>query len=184
MAMVVWHRRDLRLHDQAALYHAWIRDPQVIPVFIFDPAILARDDTSPGRVQFLLDCLKVLDQRYRERGSNLVIRTGDPVSVLAELVQESGATKVVWNQDVEPFAKERDQRVTAALGSQICESWQDMLLHAPHEILTQGSQPYCNGSRPGGCLPGQRFCPWWSSWRDSGSGSSLMGDPQAGAGQR
>ncbi len=152
MAVVVWHRRDLRLHDQAALYHAWIRDPQVIPVFIVDPAILTRDDTSPGRVQFLLECLKVLDQRYRERGSRLVIRTGDPVQVLGELVQESGATKVVWNQDVEPFAKERDQRVTAALGSQICETWQDMLLHAPCEILTQGSQPY------------SVYGPFWRNW--------------------
>ena len=33
---LVWLRRDLRLHDNAALYHAFKSGRPVLPVFIFD----------------------------------------------------------------------------------------------------------------------------------------------------
>ncbi|MEN9239195.1 MAG: deoxyribodipyrimidine photo-lyase [Thermostichales cyanobacterium SZTDM-1c_bins_54] len=160
MAVILWHRRDLRLHDNAALYHAWQRDPQVIPVFILDPQILGREDTGPGRVQFLLDCLRVLDHHYQQRGSRLVIRRGDPALVLAQLLAASGAREVVWNQDVEPFAIERDRRVMHHLGAGICRSFQDMLLHGPEEIVTQGGQPY------------SVYGPFWRNWI-----SQPKGDP-------
>ncbi|HRO18197.1 MAG TPA: deoxyribodipyrimidine photo-lyase, partial [Ferruginibacter sp.] len=34
---ICWFRRDLRLYDHAALYHALLSDNKVLPVFIFDP---------------------------------------------------------------------------------------------------------------------------------------------------
>jgi deoxyribodipyrimidine photo-lyase len=40
MISVCWLRRDLRLHDNAALFHALQSGFPVLPVFIFDDAIL------------------------------------------------------------------------------------------------------------------------------------------------
>ncbi|HMR44573.1 MAG TPA: deoxyribodipyrimidine photo-lyase, partial [Saprospiraceae bacterium] len=37
---VFWFRRDLRLEDNAGLYHALKNGRQVLPVFIFDKNIL------------------------------------------------------------------------------------------------------------------------------------------------
>ncbi|MDO8992262.1 MAG: deoxyribodipyrimidine photo-lyase, partial [Daejeonella sp.] len=39
---ICWLRRDLRLNDQAALYHALMSNYPVLPVFIFDPGILKK----------------------------------------------------------------------------------------------------------------------------------------------
>ncbi|GAB4211124.1 MAG: deoxyribodipyrimidine photo-lyase, 8-HDF type [Synechococcales cyanobacterium] len=162
MAVIFWHRRDLRVHDNVGLYHARQRDPQVIPVFIFDPQILKRPDTGAGRVQFMLDCLRVLDQRYRQLGSRLIVRFGDPVNELVNLVQATQAKAVLWNEDHEPFARHRDQRVEQALkhvGIPSVSS-QDQLLHAPADVLTQAQQPY------------SVYGPFWRNW------SSLpKGDP-------
>jgi hypothetical protein len=38
--LLMWFRRDLRVDDNAALYHALKRLPQVVCVFVFDKAIL------------------------------------------------------------------------------------------------------------------------------------------------
>ena len=51
---VVWLRRDLRLEDHAALYHALKGEYPVLPVFIFDTNILNRlEDKADKRVQFI-----------------------------------------------------------------------------------------------------------------------------------
>ena len=38
---IIWFRRDLRLYDNAALFHALKDSNQVFPVFIFDIQILS-----------------------------------------------------------------------------------------------------------------------------------------------
>ena len=51
-----WFRRDLRLHDNAAVYHALQSGLQVIPIFIFDKNILDElDDRADKRVQFIFN---------------------------------------------------------------------------------------------------------------------------------
>ena len=37
---IIWFRRDLRLSDNAALYHALQSNHPVVPIFIFDKNIL------------------------------------------------------------------------------------------------------------------------------------------------
>ena len=74
--LIVWLRRDLRVHDNAALHEACRQAEQVIPLFVLDPAILGRADTGAARVAFLLDALRVLDGSLQVRGGRLVLRTG------------------------------------------------------------------------------------------------------------
>ncbi|NJM26838.1 MAG: deoxyribodipyrimidine photo-lyase, partial [Bacteroidia bacterium] len=48
---VFWFRRDLRLTDNAALYHALTEHDTVLPLFIFDRHILGQlEDSSDRRV--------------------------------------------------------------------------------------------------------------------------------------
>ena len=37
---IFWFRRDLRLHDNVALYHALQSEEKILPIFIFDKDIL------------------------------------------------------------------------------------------------------------------------------------------------
>ncbi|MEP6845963.1 MAG: deoxyribodipyrimidine photo-lyase, partial [Panacibacter sp.] len=49
---LMWFRRDLRLHDNAALYHALKSNHPVVPVFIFDKNILDDlEDKKDRRVE-------------------------------------------------------------------------------------------------------------------------------------
>ena len=64
---LVWYRRDLRMQDHEPLYWA-ARRGGVIPVFVFDRALLLHPETGAGRVQFMLSCLAALDKDLKSRG--------------------------------------------------------------------------------------------------------------------
>lgn len=108
MRTLVWLRRDLRLHDHPALHAA---APDAICCFVADPALLR----GRARERWMLDALRVLDADLRERGSALVVRAGDPASVLPVLAHEAGAEAVAWTSDVSPYARRRDLAVSDAL---------------------------------------------------------------------
>ncbi len=152
--ILVWHRRDLRVHDNMALHDAVQRGGDVIPVFIIDPRILSRPDTAAARVSFMVNSLQTLQDRYTQLGGSFIVRQGDPVEVLPQLCRESGAETVMWNQDVEPYAIERDRHVEEALKADgvAVVTHQDMLLHGHGEILTQGGDIY------------SVYTPFWRNW--------------------
>ena len=112
---IVWFRRDLRVHDLPALATA-VEAGAVVPCFIFDERLLTGGRfVSPTRVRFMLGCLEELRGSLRERGSDLILRYGEPESALPEVAAETGAGHVHWTHDVSPWAKRRDERVEEAL---------------------------------------------------------------------
>ena len=52
-----WFRRDLRLDDNVGLYHALKSEFPVIPLFIFDEAILDSLPKDDARVGFIHESL-------------------------------------------------------------------------------------------------------------------------------
>lgn len=114
---IVWFRRDLRISDHAPLRRAALRGA-VIPVFILDRALLHHPETAPARVAFMLECLKSLDQNLRERGGRLIVRYGDPVEVLPQLVRETAAEGIYSYIDYERiYGRVRDARLNQALAA-------------------------------------------------------------------
>ncbi|WP_287129129.1 deoxyribodipyrimidine photo-lyase [Candidatus Cyanaurora vandensis] len=154
MTILVWHRRDLRLQDNPALAQAVQTGAAVVSVFIFDSAILTLTDIAPIRVQFLLDSLGVLAENYRRIGGQLVLRQGDPVAVLLDLARETQATALYFNEDIEPFAQVRDQRVHTAFQEQgiAVQRCCEIMLHGPDEVLTGQGKSY------------GVFGPYWRNW--------------------
>jgi deoxyribodipyrimidine photo-lyase len=113
---LLWFRRDLRLADHPALTLAARDYERVVPVFVFDDALLRGRFASGPRTGFMLGCLRELDAALRQRGSGLVVRHGRPEDELVALAGEAGADAVLWTSDVAPYARARDARVSAALG--------------------------------------------------------------------
>ncbi|MCY7282752.1 MAG: DNA photolyase family protein [Cyanobacteria bacterium CAN_BIN43] len=115
---IVWFRRDLRVSDHAPLYRAVLRG-SVIPVFVFDRALLHHPETAPARVAFMLDCLHHLDQDLRQRGGRLILRYGDPVEVLPQLIRETQADGIYAYVDYERiYGRVRDARLNQELAQQ------------------------------------------------------------------
>ncbi|MBF2083158.1 FAD-binding domain-containing protein [Thermoleptolyngbya sp. C42_A2020_037] len=152
--ILFWHRRDLRIADNVGLSEGRLRSAKVIGVFCLDPGLLQRDDVAPVRVAYLLGCLQDLQTRYAKAGSQLLILHDDPVKAMPRLANALGAQSVYWNRDVEPYGRERDRQVAAALkeaGIEYQAFW-DQLLHDPKSILSGSGTPYTV------------YTPFWKNW--------------------
>ena len=146
--VLFWHRRDLRLADNLGLAAAAEISPAVTGVYVLDPQVITPPEhlppMAPARLWFLVESLIELQQRWREAGSRLLILEGDPVTVLPQLAERIGAEAVLWNRDVEPYARERDRQVAKRLqadGRRVVVDW-DQLLIAPELLKTGGGDPY------------------------------------------
>lgn len=108
---LLWFRRDLRLRDHPALARAAQRG-FVIPVFILDPSLLHHPETGSARVDFMLECLRSLDQELRQRGGYLILRYGQPEQILPELIRQTGADGIYALEDIERiYGRVRDYRI-------------------------------------------------------------------------
>ena len=106
--IIHWFRRDLRLHDNTALTAAaQASGGAVVPVFVLDDAILQGRWASPARSAWLLESLRALDAELRARGSQLVLRRGEPLAELLAVAKTCGAQGVYWNRDYTPCASTR-----------------------------------------------------------------------------
>lgn len=111
-----WIRRDLRLHDHAALAEATRLAKQVAVVFVFDRTILDHlYDRDDRRVSFIHDSLRELDSFMRERGSRLIVLHGDPRDEIPKLARKLKVETVFVNHDYEPSAIMRDSKVKERL---------------------------------------------------------------------
>ena len=142
--VLCWLRRDLRLHDNAALHHALSSGLPVACVFIFDSTILEPLPADDLRLAFIHDSLLQVQNLLHQRGSELVCVYGDPQQTIPELASKLNARTVYANEDYEPAAIARDHAVAQTLAAQGCtlELFKDQLIFARDEILTQQKQPY------------------------------------------
>ncbi len=140
---IVWFRRDLRLHDHPALVAACRGHARVVPLFVLDPVLLTGRFASPNRTWFLLGTLASLRDDLRARGSDLVVRLGDPQEVVPALVEATGARDVFVSRDHAPYGRRRDT-VAATLGA--CGvAWHPRpgtLVHEPETVLTAEGRPF------------------------------------------
>jgi deoxyribodipyrimidine photo-lyase len=147
---ILWLRRDLRLRDQPALHAARDTGGPVVALFVLDPALLR--PAGAVRVAFLLRTLRTVDADLREHGGQLLVRQGDPVTVVPRVVREAGAAAVHVSADFGPYGHDRDARVADALGA------------VP--LVPTGS-PYAVGPgrvRTGDGAPFRVFTPFYRAW--------------------
>lgn len=118
---IVWFRRDLRVHDHAALWNACCDAESVIPLFILDPTYLAHRETGSMRVQFLLECLADLDASLRCRGARLTLLLGRAEEVLPRFVRTVAASAVYASTDIERWSGQVRDRTLAQVAA--AEGW-------------------------------------------------------------
>lgn len=110
---LVWFKRDLRVSDHSPLVAAARRGP-VLCLYIYEPEIMAAEDFSSRHLLFINDGLRDLDTSLRALGGRLLIRTGEAVSVLSALREETGFGRIrVHQETTNGVSFERDRRVLA-----------------------------------------------------------------------
>ncbi len=147
---VHWFRRDLRLQDNAALYHALKSGLQVLPVFIFDTSILdelkthKNSLTEDRRVSFIYQEIKRLKNELQEIGSDLLVFYGNPMDVWTQIIERYSVKSVYCNHDYEPYANVRDGAVKSLLENhQIAfHSSKDQVIFEKSEVVKDDGKPY------------------------------------------
>jgi len=142
--ILVWFRRDMRVHDHAALHHA-LRDSQRVHcVFIFDSAILAHLPRRDRRLDFLLASVSELAQQLHALGGQLIVRHADAAKAIPQLAAELRVDAVYCNRDYEPQAIARDSKVAQALAAdgRRWRDFKDQVIFDKNEVLSLSGQPF------------------------------------------
>lgn len=145
---LVWLRRDLRLHDHAALHHALRRCRRVQLAFVFDTEILQplleQGIRADRRVAFIHASLLELDESLRRLGGALWVVHGPAARELPRLARQLGAQAVFTNRDYEPQARQRDASVAGELAGAGIEfhAFDDQVMLPPDALRTGQGRPY------------------------------------------
>ena len=156
--VLFWHRRDLRIHDNAGLYKALKRGDKVKPIFIFDKEILDDLPKDDQRVLFIHQEITKLKKAYQDLGSDLTIYYGDPIEVFKRIIEKEipQTTHVFTNRDYEPYALNRDKAIFEYLKSRKIEfiGAKDHVIFEKEEITKDDGKPY------------KVFTPYMRRWKE------------------
>ncbi len=150
MTSVLWLRRDLRLNDHPAL-HAAAADGPVLALFVLDPALLG--PAGAPRVAFLVRSLRAL---AADLAGRLVLRAGDPTTVVPQVVREVGAAAVHVSADFAPYGARRDVAVERALGDVPFVRTGSPYAVAPGRVLKADGSPF------------KVYTPFYRAWSSHG----------------
>ena len=141
---IFWFRRDLRLHDNHGLYEALKTDSAVLPVFIFDTAILDALPKNDARVEFIHQQLTTINARLQEHGSGVSLYHGTPETIFDQLTNQYDVNAVYCNHDYEPYAIARDQKISDILASKSIgfKTFKDHVIFEQNEITKDDGLPY------------------------------------------
>jgi deoxyribodipyrimidine photo-lyase len=142
---IFWFRRDLRFEDNTGLFHALHAGWPVVPLFVFDQAILsALENKVDRRLTFIHKALQQLQAVAEGFGSTLDVRYGKPESVFKELIQEYKIDAVYTNHDYEPYATKRDLAIQQLLevNGIAFHSYKDQVIFEKGEVVKPDKTPY------------------------------------------
>lgn len=154
---ICWLRRDLRIEDNAALYHALKAGLPVLLLFIFDKKIL--DDLSnkkDARVTFIYQTLKAIEETLQTQGSSLLIKHGSPEETWPEVLSAYTVKGIYTNHDYEPYALQRDETLAEYLRSEEIsfQTYKDQVIFEKEEITKADGKPYTV------------FTPYFKQWKN------------------
>ena len=148
--VIVWFRRDLRLADNAALSTAAKSGAPLVPLYILDDETPGERRMGAAARWWLHGSLEAL---VKSLDGHLCLRTGSAADVLAELLDETGASAIHVAQGYDPWDASLERTIAALCDQKGAE------LH-----LHQGRLLFrLDAIRSGGGDPYKVFTPFWKA---------------------
>ena len=141
---IFWFRRDLRLHDNKALFHALQSEEKILPIFIFDIDILKKIPKDDARISFIYSELKAMNMHLESFGTEIKMFHGNPKDVFRSLMKNYTIVKVFTNHDYEPYAIKRDLDIKEVVSSSKIDfqTYKDQVIFEKNEITKKDGKPY------------------------------------------
>jgi deoxyribodipyrimidine photo-lyase len=141
---IFWFRRDLRLEDNTALNHAFSEGLPVLPVFIFDTAIIDELPAEDPRISFIYSILEKINNDLQRLQSSLLVLKGETEKVWKKLISSYEIHSVYINKDYEPYGISRDLEIESILRKNEISllKYKDQVIFEEREILKSDQTPY------------------------------------------
>lgn len=120
---LIWHRRDLRLHDND-IYSTLIEkeDLASVSLFIFDekyfqpqPSHVNKDFqclwSGPFYTQAMIEAVTHLRDKIRGLGGELIVRVGDPLKIVPEIAEMISAKEIIFSEEPGSYEQEISQQI-------------------------------------------------------------------------
>ncbi|MCW8408871.1 DNA photolyase family protein [Legionella sp. PATHC035] len=146
---LVWFRYDLRLNDNPAFIEACSRHQFVIPLYIYDEK---NSVLGGAQAWWLHHSLTSLSNSLAQLGLKLILRKGEPLEIILDLIKNISVSSVYWNRCYDPAAILRDKKIKATLLEQGIEalSFNGSVLHEPWTIKNKNGDYF------------KVFTPYWN----------------------
>lgn len=129
---IVWLRQDLRLADNPALRYAAGKADRLLLVYIDDPLPETASQLGRASRAWLHHSLRSLQSSLERLDQKLYFFSAPSGGVLESLVEQTGASLVVWNRVYDPASCARDTLIKEALGKKTeVKSFNGLLLVEP-----------------------------------------------------
>jgi deoxyribodipyrimidine photo-lyase len=159
--VILWFRRNLRLHDNLALEKAAESGRPVVPVYVSDEL-----DVGGASRWWLHHSLVALDGGLRENGSGLIVRTGKPEELLPRIAADTGAESLYFSKRYEPSARDQERALAQALEEDCAlHGFDDGVIRRPESVMTRSGTPY------------KVFTPFWKAASGAGDPPEPIGRP-------
>ena len=142
---IFWFRRDLRLDDNVGFLNALKSDHPVLPIFIFDKAILDHLPKDDARVTFIFNTLQNMRNTLQEEHqSSIAMYHDNPKDVFKTLMDEYTIDTVFTNHDYEPYATKRDKEIEELLSKKKIKfkTYKDQVIFEKDEVVKKDGDPY------------------------------------------
>ena len=142
MSAIVWFRKDLRLSDNPAFEAAMSHHETVLPLYIRDlnhPLLLGE-----AQQWWLHQSLQTLNRLLKQHDLSLILKSGDTLSILSQLIEKHRIDAIYWNHNYEPEGLTQDDNLAEALSDlniQI-KGYNASLLIDLDKIKTKSGDPY------------------------------------------
>jgi deoxyribodipyrimidine photo-lyase len=166
--VLFWFRRDLRLDDNAGLYHALKSGYPVLCLFIFDTEILDKlEDKQDARITFIHQTITHLSAELAKHNSSLLVYNDTVEKTWQQLLKKYTIAAVYTNHDYEPYAQTRDETVGKLLGKHNIDfkTCKDQVIFEKDEVIKDDGKPYTV------------FTPYSNKWRQKLNGFYLKPYP-------
>jgi len=137
-ARIVWLRRDLRLADQPA-FCAAAQAGAVIPVYVLDDDRAGERKFGGASRWWLHHSLQSLEKSLAQHGCKLILRRGDAVKLLAQLVRETGASGIDALHHYEPWWRKAEEELAGEVDLRLHDG---NYLAPPGSVTTGSGQPF------------------------------------------
>ncbi len=135
---IVWLRRDLRMADNPALYHAAKKGP-VCAVYILDDEAPGEHKLGGAARWWLHHSLASLSNSFGQRNARIVLRRGNAVEELMSVANALGTHTVHANRHYEPWWQRAQNELRGELDLQLHDG---IYLFPAGHVTTGSGSPY------------------------------------------